>query len=114
MIYIGFSVRTHKIYARIFCKKFKHVAPILITNKKCILYQFVRPNKIVLIPIKKRDLNILERHGWKFIQHNCKFAPEYAIKTKPTNCVQFTKRACGIKNITIFTPDALLKYITQK
>lgn len=112
MLYIGFSTKTHKIYARIFCKKFKHVAPVLITNKKCILYQFVRPNKIVLMPIKKRDLNVLEQHSWKFIRYDCKFTPRKAIKTKPINCVQFVKRACGIKNIKIQTPDALLKYIT--
>ena len=114
MVYIGFSTRTHKIYARILCKKYRHVAPVLITNKKCILYQFVHSNKIVLIPIKKRDLNILEHYGWIFIRYDCKFAPEYATKTKPTTCVQFTKRACGIKNIPILTPDALLKHITNK
>jgi hypothetical protein len=78
------------------------------------MYQFVRFNKIVLIPIKKRDLTVLQQYGWKFVKYACKFAPEHAIKTKPINCVQFTKRACGIKNITILTPDALLKYITQK
>lgn len=114
MIYIGFSTKTHRICAQIFCKKFKHVAPVVITNKKCVLYQFVHFNKVVPIPIKKRDLNILEQYGWKFIRYDCKFIPERAIKSKPINCVQFTKRACEIKNIKIQTPDALLKYITQK
>ena len=114
MIYIGFSTRTQKIYARILCKKYRHVAPVLITPKKCTIYQFVRFNKVVPIPIKKRDLIILQKHEWKFVKYACKFDPELAIKTKPINCVQFTKRACRIKNITIQTPDALLKYITQK
>ena len=112
MIYIGFSTRTHKIYARIFCRKYRHVAPVLITKNKCIIYQFVGFNKIALIPIKKRDLSILNRYGWKFIRYNCKFTPRKAIKTQTITCVQFTKCACGIKNLTIQTPDALMKYIT--
>lgn len=78
------------------------------------MYQFVRFNKIVLIPIKKRDLRILQQHGWKFVKYACKFAPKRAIKSKPINCVQWTKHACGIKNMAIQTPDALLKYITHK
>ncbi len=114
MIYIGFSTKTNKLCAKILCKKYRHVAPILITKNKCIMYQFVRFNKVVLIPIKKRDLTVLQQYGWKFVKYACKFAPECAIKSKPINCVQFTKRACGIKNIKIQMPDSLLKHITQK
>ena len=114
MVYIGFSTKTHKLYARILCKKFKHVAPVLMTNNKCIIYQFVRFNKVVPISVKKRDLNILTHYGWKFVKYDCEFEPERAIKTKPINCVQFTKCACGIKNIAIQTPDALLRYTTHK
>lgn len=114
MIYIGFSTKTHKLCAKILCKKYRHVAPILITKNKCIIYQFVRFNKVVLIPIKKRDLTVLQKYGWKFVKCTCKFTPKRAIKSKPINCVQFTKRACGIKNIKIQTPDSLLKYITTK
>lgn len=114
MVYIGFSPKTHKTYAQILCKNFKHVAPVLVSNNKCVIYQFVHLNKIVLISIKRRDLQILAKYGWKFIKYNCKFTPERAIKTKPLNCVQFTKRACRIKNIHIQTPDALFEYVANK
>ncbi len=113
MIYIGFSKRTHKVYAKIFCKNFRHVAPVIITKNKCVLYQFVNRNKIVLIPINPKDLNILKQYGWKFVRYGCKFNPEYAIKSKPINCVQFTKRACGIKKSNILTPYALFKYLND-
>ena len=114
MICIGFSTKTHKLFAKILCKKYRHVAPILIKKDKCVIYQFVRFNKVVPIPIKKRDLRILQQHGWKFVKYACKFDPKRAIKSKPINCVQWTKHACGIKNMAIQTPDALLKYITHK
>ncbi len=111
MVYIGFSTKTHKTSARILCKTFRHVAPVLIQNSKCVIYQFVNMNKVVMISIKITDLNILVHYGWKFIQYDCKFTPEHALKSKPITCVQFAKRACGIRNIKIQTPDALLKFI---
>ena len=114
MIYIGFSKRTHRLYARILCRNFRHVAPILITKQKCILYQFIKPHKIALIRIKKSDLPLLTAYGWKFVEYKCKFSPTRALKTNPANCVQWTKRACGIKNMFILTPDDLFKYLTKK
>jgi len=114
MIYIGFSTQTHKIYARVFCKKFKHCAPVIIKNKKCYLYQFINKNNIVKIQLKPRDLLILKKHSWFFIQYNGKINIKDAIKTKPSTCVQFTKSACLIKNKHIITPDELLKFLTQK
>ena len=114
MLYIGFSTTSHKPFAKIICKKYKHCAPIKIQNGKGVLYQFVNMYKIVLIPINLKDLKILETFGWKFAKYNENITPEHAIKTKTITCVQFTKRVCGIKNITIQTPDALLKHIDKK
>ena len=48
MIYIGFSKRSHKLYARVLCKNFKHCAPVDIQGNKCLIYQFVHKNKIVI------------------------------------------------------------------
>ena len=44
MIIIAFSDKTSKILPRFFCKKFLHVAPILINNDKVCMYQFVSKN----------------------------------------------------------------------
>lgn len=114
MLYIGFSTQTHRFYARILCRHFRHVAPVLVNKNKCIIYQFIAPNNISLITIKRKDLKILQKYGWKFVKYNGKFAPKHAIKTKPITCVQFTKRACRIKNIAIQTPDALFRYVNHK
>jgi len=114
MIYIGFSTKTHKLYARILCKKYRHVAPIVITKNKCIMYQFVSYKKITLISIKRRDLKILELYGWKFIKYDGKFSLEYALKKSSITCVQFTKNVCGITNMFVLTPDALFRYLNRQ
>ncbi len=115
MIYIGFSTKSHKIIAQTLCKQFRHCAPIVIKNDKGIIYQFVNTNNIVKIYIKSRDIKILERYGWKFIKYNGKFAPKNALKQQNIySCVQFTKRACGIKKITIQTPDGLFRFLNTK
>lgn len=112
IIYIGFSTRTHKIFARVFCKKFKHCAPVVIHKNTCEIYQFTNPHEINIIHIQKRDIKILEQYGWKFVKYDIKTVP-YISKTHAITCVQFTKKFCGIKQSDIQTPDALLRYITK-
>jgi len=114
ILYIGFSTKTHKIYAKILCKKYRHCAPVLFYKNKCVIYQFVTPKKIVPITIKHRDINILKQYGWVFIKFNGKFIYKRATNNHALTCVQFTKSVCDIKNKAIQRPDALLKYITAK
>ena len=79
-----------------------------------MLYQFVKKNNVAKIPLKLRDIKILEHHGWKFIKYNGKIARTHALKSKTIlTCVQFTKRFCGINKKTIQTPDALFQFLTQ-
>lgn len=114
VIYIGFSTKTHKIFARIFCRTFKHCAPVVVTKDKCEIYQFTNINNINVITVKKRDIKILQNHGWKFIKYKAKFAPQNALNIHAVTCVQFTKKFCRIKKSTIQTPGALLKYLYKK
>ena len=114
IIYIGFSTKTHKTLARIFCRHFKHCAPIVITKDKCELYQFTRPKKISIIQIKQRDIKILMKHGWIFIKYNVKNMPQNILDIRTITCVQFTKNFCSIKKISVQTPDALLNYLIKK
>jgi hypothetical protein len=109
MLYIGFSIYSHKIHSQIFCHKYKHCAPVVIKGDQAIIYQFVHVNKIKEIIINKKDLNILKQHGWKFIKYHDQI--QFVNKIRCLTCVQFTKQVCGIKNIKIQTPDALLRYI---
>lgn len=114
MIYIGFSTQSHKISAHLFCKKFRHCAPILVGSKICVLYQFVRPGKMVPVKIKPRDIKILSAYSWVFIKYDCKLNLERTRNAKNLTCVQFTKCVCDIKNKSIQTPDALFRYINHK
>jgi len=114
IIYIGFSNRSHKLIARIFCRHFKHCAPVIIDKNKCNIYQFTTINNIKIVPVKKRDLKILEHYGWKFIKYNIKNPHMARFNTHTITCVQFTKCFCGIKNIKIQTPFCLFKYLTKK
>ena len=113
MLYVGFSNYSHKIHAQLFCRNFKHCAPIIINNDSATIYQFVHVNKIVNINIKTNDLKILQKHGWKFVKlskSNTCSMPQCLCFT----CVQFTKHVCGIKDIRIQTPMGLFKYLNQK
>ena len=110
--YIAFSKKTHKIYARLFCKRFRHCAPIIKTRTGFILYQFVNRNNIVPLKIKSRDLEILKNHGWIFVPY--KTHKKTTLSTNPITCVQFTKKICHIKNWKIQTPDQLFKFICNK
>lgn len=114
MIYIGFSKRSHKLYARVLCKNFKHCAPIDIQDNKCVIYQFVHKNKIVIIPVTKRDLSILNKYGWKFIKYDTDITSIDINSDKSWTCVQFTKHVCNIENKWIQTPDDLYKYLIKK
>jgi len=112
MLYIGFSNYSSKCYANILCKKYKHCAPVIINKKDVIIYQFIRINKVAKILVQKNDIKKLERHGWTFVKiasHTRETLAEHCL-----TCVQFTKKMCGIKNITIQTPLALFNYLNRK
>jgi len=112
MVYIGFSKQSHKLYARVLCKNFRHCAPVIGDGKNFLLYQFVHRNKIAVIPITRRDLSILHKFGWQFIEYRGNINSN--IKNKPWTCVQFTKQVCNIKSVRIQTPYGLFRYLEKK
>ena len=109
--YIGFSVKTHKLHARILCRKYKHCAPVIITANQTVIYQFVNTGKIIPIKLRKNDLNRLTNYGWIFIKCNHTPICDDICNIHALTCVQFTKRVYSIKKIFIQTPDALLRYL---
>lgn len=110
MMIIAFSNKTSKILPRIFCGKFKHVAPITVNDDKLILYQFVRYGNVVKIPLLARDIEILKAHGWRFI-----YLPNAQVHNVNTNrvfsCVQLAKGMIGMRCPHIQTPNALYNMI---
>lgn len=116
---IGFSKKTSKIIPKIFCKKFCHCA-VLIPHKttgKEQIYLLLNPSigKIDIFLLKSRDLKILEKHGWFFIQinHKQENIPVLCSIKYSLTCVGFAKQALGIKNPWILIPDQLYRYLKK-
>lgn len=95
------------------CREFKHVAPILIKNNKKELWQFVKKNNIVKIPVNLRDLRLLHEYKWKFIVLSEIYTKDVNLK-KCYTCVQMTKQLIGIKKLYVQTPDGLYKKLKRE
>ena len=110
MVIVAFSRKTSKILPRVFCRHLRHVALISPSghgNGQLVLHQFVRPGHIVPIYIKSRDLNVLSRHGWRFVY----LAGVDIRAARALTCVGYAKRAAQIRAPWVFTPDGLYKYL---
>lgn len=108
---IGFTHNTRKMLPRIFCRKFRHCAIIL--EQKDIKYKYIMLQvgfgRVHFIPLQKRDLKILEKNGWVFLEQKC-----YSYKYKLSlTCVSFAKRALGIRAPFVWTPYQLFKHLTK-
>ena len=110
MLIIAFSKKTSKFLPKIFCRKYKHCAPIIYTHKKYILLQFVNSNKIVKIELNKLGLKLLLNAGWDFITLKAD-RPNKMKKAK--TCVNFTKKFIGMKAPFIQTPYSLYKKLKR-
>ena len=113
MVIIAFSPKTTKILPRIFCRHFRHCAPIFRINNKLVMYQFTSIHNITKIYLHDRDIAILRANGWRFIyipiDTSYDFAPMHAY-----SCVDLSKRAIGIHKRFIQTPFALYKHIAPE
>ncbi len=110
MIIVAASKKTTKILPRLFCKKWKHVSPIIVKRKQLTLYQFTHPYRCATpIQLQWRDIRILKRHGWIFIPVANTPKNIDIRRLRTITCVDFTKRIIGIKDFRIQTPNRLIK-----
>jgi hypothetical protein len=116
---IGFTEKTSSILAKIFCKKFRHCAVIFdekINNNEYFIFVHIGPDMIKLINITSRDIGLLEKNGWTFINTGEKKRDNFSFFTfhfSFLTCVGFAKRALGINKPFIWTPDQLYKYLAN-
>ncbi len=109
MIIIAFSSKSSKTFANVFCRKYKHVAPIVPHGNHLIMYQFVRPGYVTQIKLNAKDLNILKSHGWRFVYvDGVSLAWDFDAESTYT-CVHLAKSAIHIKDMFVQTPLALYK-----
>ena len=115
MIIIGFSANSSKLLPRIFCRFFRHCAPIIhIKKNRYIMLQFVQRRKISLISMTTREINLLSAYGWKFVTVN-KAAPRRLTKKlyNVNSCVELCKLLLEIKSLFVFTPMDLYKKLKR-
>lgn len=112
---IGFSEKTSKILPKIFCRKFRHCVVIFQTNKKIPDFIMVQigSDGIKFINIKLSGIKKLESFGWVFIKTNIQQSPVKLKTLSFLTCVGFAKRALGIHNPLILTPDQLYKHLKK-
>lgn len=115
MIIIAFAPHTSKIIPRIFCRRFRHCAPIAPAGthgKKFTMYQFVGRRNIAQIQIELRDIQLLRAHGWEFV-YLPRDLPHDFNHARAMTCVGLSKQSAGIHAPWIQTPNALRKYLTD-
>ena len=113
---IGFTNKTSKILPQIFCRNFRHCVVLFPTRIRTSHYLAqVGVDGIRLIRIDSLGIKKLQSAGWIFINPG-----KQPVKSKyylPTinllTCVGFAKRALGIRNPFIWTPDQLYRYLKK-
>lgn len=113
MVIIAFSNKTSKILPRIFCRHFRHCAPIFRDGSKLVMYQFTSMHNISKIELQNRDIAILRAHGWQFIYIPTDIPHDFDLSCA-YSCVDLSKRAIGIRNRFIQTPYGLYKHIAPQ
>ncbi len=114
MIIIAFCEKTSKFLPRVLCRRFKHCAPIVATSdhgRQFVMHQFIRPGHIIQIGMNVRDMNLLRRRGWVFIQTN--EIPNNNWHGAIT-CVDLCRHVMGWRRRLLQTPDGLYKQLMRE
>jgi hypothetical protein len=111
---IGFTRKTSKILPKIFCRRFRHCAVITETTEQGHVMHQVGKGAPKLIYLQKRDLKILELHGWVFVEIKAADSGPAAHIAGSRTCVGYAKRALGIRAPFIWTPDQLHRYVAKR
>jgi hypothetical protein len=68
---------------------------------------------IKIVKINSESLRRLKRKGWIFVPADSRPTSPPIISISILNCVGFAKAVLGIRNIFIFTPLQLYKYLSK-
>lgn len=121
---IGFSQKTSKTLARIFCRHFRHCIVLFpadtvmgMTARGTYILIQIGTDGVRLIQVGTPEIRKLKSAGWTFLAipsdtHVPQLKHHWARPGLLT-CVGFAKRALGIKNPFIWTPDQLYRYLNK-
>lgn len=116
---IGFTQKTSLTIPRLFCRNFKHCVVLFPTDNDAgyTLVQ-VASDGIRLVPVGPKELQTLRAHGWVFVDVSADYLSHTSGRHRSgitlLTCVGFAKRALGIRQRLIWTPDQLYRYLIQQ
>lgn len=123
MILVGFSRNTSKLFPKIFCRKFKHCAPVFkVCDDMYIMLQFVRRGYVAQISVNEHGINLLRAQGWEFINldndASNSTANIYDDNMRPDiimaeSCVDLCMTVIGMHAPYIKTPYGLYKKLKR-
>jgi len=114
---IAFTEKTGKILPRIFCRRFRHCCVLFPSEKNEFILVQIGIDGVRLIPVGARELRRLEHAGWVLVGAGFARPHDLGGQTPPLQfltCVGFAKRATGINNPFIWTPDQLYRKLKRK
>ena len=107
-IFIGFTTKTSAVWPKFFCPLFRHV--VIVTDG--VLIQ-VGLDGVRAFRVRAREIQRLERAGWVFLELRVQSSEFRVSRFGLLTCVGFAKRAAGIRNPLIWTPDQLFRAIAR-
>ena len=115
MIIIAFSTKTSKFLPRLFCKNFRHCAPIIISGRDAdapYMLQFTAPGRIYKLNMTGDAVKRLQTFGWKMV-YTSGALPMNCNVMRAHSCVDLCKRVLQLRAPLIQTPDALYRRIQE-
>ena len=111
---VAFSPHSTKLFARLFCRKFKHCCVLFPAPGGEYTLVQIGIDGIRLVPVAAREIKIMKRKGWDFVNVGAGGnAPDKRAGFHPPlqflTCVGFAKRALNIRAPFIWTPDQLFR-----
>lgn len=111
-IVVAFTHNSNKKTARVFCRRFRHCCVLFPAGNGGFTLVQIGLNGVRLIPVGPREIKIMKKQGWKFAKTQIKPCESYSFNF--LTCVGFAKRALGIRNLFIWTPDQLYNKLRQR
>jgi hypothetical protein len=102
---VRFTTKSTAEFPRFFCALFRHCT--IITDGMLIQ---IASDGIKSFMVGNKEIKKLEKSGWVFMEYEI---PDNQGLRMPhiLTCVGFAKKALGINNIFIWTPDQLFRFI---
>ena len=107
---IAFTTSTTKLWPRIFCRHFRHCCVLFPETRDRFILVQIGSDGVRAMRVDARGLHRMKKNGWVLVKVKMvkNFGPRF-LAFNFLSCVGFAKRAIGMRNPFIWTPDQLYK-----